>query len=195
MKKNLRRIILTVLVICILSTGFVAMATWGWEKIGVAYADIRVVADGREIIPTDANGNAVEPFIYNNTTYIPLRTVADIVDGQISWAQDEYTAYYFTRDYMYYPDTMIPTYKPGVDPDKEEINREEGYSAYWYNVKDQTQEEIDKYEMLLVAGGMEMEVDGDKFIFNSKDYEVTTVFLTDGDTNATYFCVFIAWEV
>ena len=192
---KLRKLTIALIIIAVLTTGAVAATAWARENITVTYNGIRVIADGKEIAPTDAYGNEVEPFIYNSTTYIPLRTVSEIVDGQIVWAQDEYTAYYFTRDYMYYPDTMIPTYKPGVDPDKEEIDREEGYSIYWYNVKNQTQEEIDKYETLLVAGGMEMEVDGDKYIFYSKDYEVTTVFLTDGDTNATYFCVFIAWEV
>jgi hypothetical protein len=194
--KKLRRLFTAILIITIvLSITFVATATWGQKSITITYADVGIVANGKEIIPKDAYGNAVEPFLYDNTTYIPLRTIKEIVDCNVSWAPNNNTVYIITDAYSHYPGTTIPKYKRGVDADKEEINREEGYSAYFYNIKKQTEKEIGDYENLLILCGMEMEDYGDNKLFIGKDYKVTLVNLTDSNNFETYFCVLVTWDV
>ena len=45
------------------------------ETIQVTYSNIKIFMDGEQLDPRDANGTQVEPFIYNGTTYLPVRAV------------------------------------------------------------------------------------------------------------------------
>ena len=56
------------------------------EKVVTAvYNNIKIVIDGTEIEPKDANGNVVEPFIIDGTTYLPVRAVAKAVGLDVGW--------------------------------------------------------------------------------------------------------------
>ncbi len=55
------------------------------ETIQALYKDIKIYVDGVKINPKDANGNTVEPFIYNGTTYLPVRAVGEAIDKQVTW--------------------------------------------------------------------------------------------------------------
>ena len=57
----------------------------------VLVGGIRIVIDGQELHPTDANGNTVEPMIYNGTTYLPVRAVASAIGKAVSWDGPTYT--------------------------------------------------------------------------------------------------------
>ncbi len=59
----------------------------------VTYRDIKIVADGNEITPTDANGNPVEPFIMDGTTYLPVRAVANAFGKEVGWDDTTNTIY------------------------------------------------------------------------------------------------------
>ena len=63
------------------------------KTIKAAYNNIRIVVDNKEIKPTDANGNAVEPFIVNGTTYLPVRAVATALGKEVYWDGPNYTVY------------------------------------------------------------------------------------------------------
>ncbi len=54
---------------------------------------IKIVIDGQKINPTDANGNVVEPIIYNGTTYLPVRAVANAIGKAVYWDGPNYTVY------------------------------------------------------------------------------------------------------
>lgn len=54
---------------------------------------IKIVIDGRELNPTDANGNKVEPIIYNGTTYLPVRAIANAFGKAVYWDGPNYTVY------------------------------------------------------------------------------------------------------
>ena len=41
--------------------------------------------DGKEIVPVDASGNVVEPFIIDGTTYLPVRAVSSALGLDVSW--------------------------------------------------------------------------------------------------------------
>ncbi|MCD8049703.1 MAG: RICIN domain-containing protein [Clostridia bacterium] len=53
--------------------------------------DITIVVDGVTIEPVDVNGNAVEPFIEDGTTYLPVRAVAEALGLSIDWDNDTRT--------------------------------------------------------------------------------------------------------
>ncbi len=58
-----------------------------------ANAACGICLDGSVITATDTNGNVVEPFVEDGTTYAPVRAIASAFDVEISWDQDTLTVY------------------------------------------------------------------------------------------------------
>lgn len=67
------------------------------ESIDVLFNDIRVYIDGALTEFRDANGNPVEPFIYNGNVYLPLPAVADAMGVGYSWDGSTMSAYVGTQ--------------------------------------------------------------------------------------------------
>ncbi|NLD49657.1 MAG: cell wall-binding protein, partial [Clostridiaceae bacterium] len=53
--------------------------------ISAVYDNIKIYVDGILIHPRDGNGNSVEPFIYNGTTYLPVRAVSEALGKKVTW--------------------------------------------------------------------------------------------------------------
>lgn len=68
-----------------LCAGAVAYATVGTQTIEVEYDNIKVYKDNVLCELKDANGSTVEPFIYNGTTYLPVRASAGLADMEVEW--------------------------------------------------------------------------------------------------------------
>ena len=66
-----------------LQCGTFAYGKWMEEKISVIYQNIRVTVADKEL--TTSN----EPFIYNGTTYLPVRDVAEAVGKKVSWDNEK----------------------------------------------------------------------------------------------------------
>ena len=62
-----------------------ASASTGSQDILITYSNIRLYVDGSLITPKDVNGNIVEPFIYNGTTYLPVRALSEALGRNVSW--------------------------------------------------------------------------------------------------------------
>lgn len=62
-----------------------AAATVGSQMLTADYNNIKISVNGSTITPTDANGNAVEPFAINGTTYLPVRAVSNALGISVSW--------------------------------------------------------------------------------------------------------------
>lgn len=92
MKKNLQGLIAGVLIGTIV-TGGVVIAANTTTLYDVLMNGIKIVVDGQRLNPTDANGNMVEPFIYNGTTYLPVRAVANAMGKAVYWDGPNYTVY------------------------------------------------------------------------------------------------------
>ena len=73
--------------------GGTVLATTGTKTIEVAYNNIKICMDGEMIDPKDANGQTVEPFIYNGTTYLPVRAVGTVIGKDVSWDGVEKVVY------------------------------------------------------------------------------------------------------
>lgn len=63
------------------------------KTINAVYMNVKLVVDGIQIEPKDANGNYVEPFIYNGTTYLPVRAVGEALGKDVSWDGNTATVY------------------------------------------------------------------------------------------------------
>ena len=69
------------------------MAKQSTENIQVSYSNIKMVVNGVPVEPKDANGSKIEPFIYNGTTYLPVRAVGDAFGQQVTWDGNTKTVY------------------------------------------------------------------------------------------------------
>ena len=76
-----------------LLTGGIAYAKSGSEMVEIAYSNIKIFLDGEQLQPKDANGQSVEPFIYNGTTYLPVRAVGQAFGKEVNWDGVEKVVY------------------------------------------------------------------------------------------------------
>lgn len=75
-----------VVVLLLASFSIGVMASNGVKNITATLKpDVTVIIDGVKQDFIDANGNRVYPIIYNGTTYLPLRSVAQAVNKSVDW--------------------------------------------------------------------------------------------------------------
>lgn len=67
------------------AVGGLALAKSSTEYIEVLYNNIKVYKDNVLCELKDANGTVIEPFIYNGTTYMPVRGTANLADMEVTW--------------------------------------------------------------------------------------------------------------
>ncbi|MPM61416.1 hypothetical protein SDC9_108274 [bioreactor metagenome] len=72
-------------------TGKYAKTTY--QDISVAYDSIQLFINDKYVTPTDANGAAVEPFIYNGSTFVPIRAVCVALNCTVDWKASEKAIY------------------------------------------------------------------------------------------------------
>ncbi len=80
-----RRRVIALSFVLILALGLSVFATNGSKTAELFYRDIKITLNGKEITPKDANGNTVEPFIIDGTTYLPVRGVAGALGLDVEW--------------------------------------------------------------------------------------------------------------
>lgn len=74
--------VLTTILVIALATPVLAALT---PKTIDVSTGAEIYIDGVKLNPTDGNGNPVETFIYNGTTYIPLRAVSQSLGKAVNW--------------------------------------------------------------------------------------------------------------
>ncbi|MBE6680668.1 MAG: copper amine oxidase N-terminal domain-containing protein [Ruminococcaceae bacterium] len=80
--------------------GAVASSSKRTENKDLYYNGITIMIDGAEYVAKDANGNVVEPFIMDGTTYLPVRGVANAFDKDVEWDGKTSTVYIGKKDRM-----------------------------------------------------------------------------------------------
>lgn len=63
------------------------------KQILVVYNNIKIVVDGQTVTPKDANGNIIEPFVYNGTTYLPVRAISQALGKEVYYDANTNTIY------------------------------------------------------------------------------------------------------
>lgn len=97
MKKRLQGLFAGILIGALLTSG-IAIAASTTTLYDVIANGVKIVVDGQKLNPTDANGNKVEPIIYNGTTYLPVRAVANALGKAVYWDGPNYTVYVGNMD-------------------------------------------------------------------------------------------------
>ena len=93
MKKTLKGYLLGFLSAILLAGCITAFAANTTTLYNVIANGVKIVVDGQKLNPTDVNGNRVEPIIYNGTTYLPVRAVANALGKAVYWDGPNYTVY------------------------------------------------------------------------------------------------------
>ena len=84
-----------------------AYALTGSKTINASYNDVKIYIDQKLVTPKDINGNVVEPFIYNGTTYIPIRAVGEAFGKPVSWDGHSSSVYIGTQPAVAYQNTDV----------------------------------------------------------------------------------------
>lgn len=90
MSKRLQGMICAFLICAFIADGTTSASKLE-KAIDVTYRDIKIMINGEELIPKDAAGNIVEPFIYNGTTYLPVRAISEAFGRDVNWNNDTST--------------------------------------------------------------------------------------------------------
>lgn len=142
MKKNV--FVLSLLGAMVLGTCPVS-AEDGTREISAAFRDIKIIVDGKQL------STPAEPFIYNGTTYLPVRAVGEAVGKEVAWDNDTKTVTLTTppptieadRDTIVNLDFKLSV-TPSGKKERTEIlrvnekyeNGSTSYSLYYYGLSD-----------------------------------------------------------
>lgn len=96
MKKQIQGYLAGVLSTVVLISG-AAYAKSGSQNIEVTYDNLKVYIDNTLSELTDANGTTVEPFVYNGTTYLPVRGVAQAMGAQVTYDGQSKSVYIWDK--------------------------------------------------------------------------------------------------
>lgn len=83
--KKIYKILIVCAIIATLLTSGVTLARQTKEMAELEYNNIKISLNGKNIDPKDANGNYVEPFTIDGTTYLPVRAVANALGINVDW--------------------------------------------------------------------------------------------------------------
>ena len=67
------------------------LALKGTREIEVNYQNLTIEINNRIIIPKDAAGNSVFPFVYNDRTYLPVRALVNALGCGVAWNDEKKT--------------------------------------------------------------------------------------------------------
>gem|GEM_PF-1353894 len=93
MIKNIGKRLIALGACTTLTTGGALAANAVSKQITVQYNDIKLMVDNVPITPKDSNGTVVEPFIYQGTTYLPVRAVGEAIGKRVIWDGNTKTVY------------------------------------------------------------------------------------------------------
>ena len=133
MKQRIQGIIIGIL-IAIIFSGITVWAATGTKSVDITYRDIKLYVDGVLITPKDANDNIVEPFIYNGTTYLPVRALSEALGKRVTWDGNTSSVIIGLNpgEVVYFDDILQPY--------------QAGDNKYWWQISEA------KGEYILIAG-------------------------------------------
>lgn len=174
MKKNLKFMLAGLVIGASVSTVIPAMGYDGVKNIQAVFKNIKICVDGVEMTPRDTAGKEVEPFIYNGTTYLPVRAVGEAVGKEVSYDGSTNTVYLGKSGQVQYLGQQVKKYQGDAREETVTMGGNKytnglslhiyGYNAY-YNLNG-------LYNSISGVYGMQ---DG-----TSDDYECTLNFYGDG---------------
>lgn len=84
--KRTTKLLLTLLCAFALMAGTaVAIGVVTTRTLQAQYMGIKLIVDGQTAAPKNVNGDPVEPFIVDGTTYLPVRALGEAIGKQVTW--------------------------------------------------------------------------------------------------------------
>ncbi len=102
-----------IVTLLILMLTFNTVAKVSSESVTISYSNISLRINGELKSLKDANGNTVEPFVLNGTTYIPIRPMAGLMGYDVMWDDGTKTIHFYDGNYT---PTMTQASKPTAAP-------------------------------------------------------------------------------
>lgn len=69
----------------VITTAVTALAASREKTIAVSHGNIMIVVNRNPLTLTNSRGEEVEPFIYNDTVYAPVRAIAEALGADVRW--------------------------------------------------------------------------------------------------------------
>ena len=88
----LKKIIFFMLIMIVIFTS-VSLASVGTIDKTLYYTGITINIDNNIISPKDVNGNLVDPFIIDGTTYLPVRAISESLGKSVTWNGETNSVY------------------------------------------------------------------------------------------------------
>ena len=104
-----KKIMIALTAVALFLCGGVVFSQSTQRTLQAHYPDITIYLDDQVVTPKDANGNVVEPFIVDGTTYLPVRAVAGALGCEVGWIEETSSVYLWSQDYAV---TSDPEYGP-----------------------------------------------------------------------------------
>lgn len=96
--KSIKAFAMGMLTSLIIVTSIVTVNAGMSSKNIEVFTGVNLSVDDNPLNPKDANGDSVEAFIYNGTTYLPVRAVADAFEKAVAWDGSTSTVYLGKHD-------------------------------------------------------------------------------------------------
>lgn len=85
LKDKLKGFISGMIIMSLVFGGVTVFAANTTTKGNLVFRNIKIYIDGALFTPKDGNGNVVEPFIYNGSTYLPLKAISTAFGKDVTW--------------------------------------------------------------------------------------------------------------
>ncbi|MCR8629947.1 copper amine oxidase N-terminal domain-containing protein [Paenibacillus radicis (ex Xue et al. 2023)] len=95
-RDKLKGFVMGACIFALLASVGTAFADGKLTNINVVQGGLKLFVDGKLIKPTDSDGKIVEPFIYDGTTYLPLRALSNALTNnqkEVKWDGDTSSIY------------------------------------------------------------------------------------------------------
>lgn len=69
----------------VLTSSMTTLAAPVKKQIAAYFNNTKIYVDGKLVKAKDGNGKAVEPLVYNGTTYLPVRAVGEAFNSNVTW--------------------------------------------------------------------------------------------------------------
>lgn len=145
---------------------------------------INIEVNGEVFQPTDVNGNPVEVFEYNGTTYAPLRALAEAYGLEVGYDNEKRLAYVQEPEVEPSVETAI---EPSAEPTAEDIAAELGISLDYSHWTAEEEAAYQEFKAMWVLN--DYWTNGNDVLWNAADDEVYLLYVqnTGADIGIEHF--------